>query len=300
VQASHDDNAVVSCAFDAPTARDPDVDRLADLLAGRRICVLAGAGVSTDSGIPDYRGPSTRHRSRSPVQYRDFMASASVRRRYWARAYLGWPRMASTRPNRAHEALAALEDAGRVLGIITQNVDRLHARAGSRHVIELHGALHEVVCLTCQRMEPRDALQARLSALNPDFAHLVVEDAPDGDAELNGSLIERFVVAPCEACGGPLKPHVVFFGENVPRPRVDAAWALWGGADALLVVGSSLTVFSGFRFVKKAPARALPVAIVNLGPTRGDALAACRVDRPLGEVLPPLAEALTGERLRSP
>ena len=284
----------MSCAVDAPTHRDADVERLVNLLAGRRICVLAGAGISTDSGIPDYRGPSTRHETRNPVQYRDFMASASVRQRYWARAYLGWPRIASTRPNRSHEALAALEDAGRVLGVITQNVDRLHARAGSRNVIELHGALHEVVCLACQRMEPRDALQARLSDLNPGFADLVVADAPDGDAELDGSRIERFVVAPCEACGGPLKPHVVFFGENVPRPRVEAAWTLWGAAEVLLVVGSSLTVFSGFRFVKKAALRELPVGIVNLGPTRGDELAACRVDRPLGEILPALADALIG------
>lgn len=283
-------------AADAEFTRDADLEALVRLLTGRRICVLAGAGISTDSGIPDYRGPSARGKTRKPVQYRDFMASASARQRYWARAYLGWPRMAATRPNAAHEALAELERSGRVHGVITQNVDRLHARAGSRNVIELHGALHEVVCLECGGVEPREALQVRLSKLNPDFADLVVEDAPDGDAELDGALIERFITASCGACSGPLKPNVVFFGENVPRARVDAAWQMWAAADALLVVGSSLTVFSGFRFVKKAASRELPVAIVNLGPTRGDDLAACRVERPLGQVLPALAEALVDRR----
>lgn len=279
-----------------PEPISPDVAALLEHLRDRRVLVLSGAGLSTDSGIPDYRGPLTRHRQRNPVQFRDFMASERVRQRYWARAYLGWPRMATTAPNPAHVALAQLEAAGIVSGVITQNVDRLHTRAGSRRVIELHGALHEVVCLACQRVEPRTEVQARLDQLNPGFVDLAAEHAPDGDAELDAAHVARFVVAPCAACRGPLKPHVVFFGESVPRPRVDEAWSMWRDADVLLVVGSSLTVFSGFRFVKKAASRDLPVAIVNLGPTRGDDLAACRVDGPLGEILPALATALVDRR----
>lgn len=200
--------------------------------------------------------------------------------------------MVATAPNRSHDALAQLEQAGCVFGTITQNVDGLHARAGSRNVIELHGALREVVCMTCRRIEPRDVLQERLTLLNPTFSTSSAEQAPDGDAEFEDARISRFIVATCEACGGPLKPNVVFFGENVPRPRVDAAWAMWDRAELLLVVGSSLTVFSGFRFVKKAAARDLPVAVVNLGPTRGDGLAVCKLDRPVAEILPALAAAL--------
>lgn len=253
---------------------------------------LTGAGCSTESGIPDYRGPETARRARNPIQYHEFVCSAGVRQRYWARSFVGWPRMADARPNPAHESLAALEQAGLLRGIITQNVDRLHHSAGSQRVVELHGALAEVRCMDCSHVESRHSLQARLAALNPGWAAHGVEQAPDGDAELAGEMVQRFRVPGCVACGGPLKPHVVFFGENVPRPVVDRAWALLDEAEVLLVVGSSLTVFSGFRFVRRAAERKLPVAIVNLGPTRGDTLAQLRVDAQAGRLLPRLVDIL--------
>jgi NAD-dependent deacetylase sirtuin 4 len=265
---------------------------LVDLLAGRRVVALTGAGCSTESGIPDYRGPETARRARNPIQYRAFLDSAAERRRYWARSFLGWPRMAAARPNDAHLALAGLERAGALQGVITQNVDRLHHVAGSARVIELHGALAEVRCLECGATEHRDSVQARLAVLNPGFATRTVEHAPDGDAELDGEAVQRFAEAPCLACGGVLKPGVVFFGESVPAAVVEAAWALLAEGEALLVVGSSLAVFSGYRFVRRAAERAMPVAIVNLGPTRGDALAQVRVDARCGQVLPALAAAL--------
>lgn len=261
---------------------------------------LTGAGCSTESGIPDYRGPGTAQRARNPIQYHEFMSSASVRRRYWARSFVGWPRMAEARPNRAHRALAAMEQAGVLRGIITQNVDRLHHSAGSQRVIELHGALAEVRCMDCSHIESRHSLQARLAALNPDWSVHGVEQAPDGDAELAGEMVQRFRVPGCVACSGPLKPHVVFFGENVPRPVVDRAWALLDEAEVLLVVGSSLTVFSGFRFVRRAAERNLPVAILNLGPTRGDALAQLRVDAQAGQLLPRLVDLLIPPGTQAP
>jgi NAD-dependent SIR2 family protein deacetylase len=260
------------------------MDPLIALCHGKKLAVLTGAGCSTESGIPDYRGPTTRERTRSPIQYRAFVDDPVARRRYWARSMAGWTRFSSARPNRAHAALAAMD--GRLTGLVTQNVDRLHHAAGSRDVIELHGALHEVGCLACGGVEERHALQRRLILLNPGFDD-DAELAPDGDAEL--AHTERFRVPDCLACGGVLKPRVVFFGENVARPVVDAAFARVDAADVLLVVGSSLTVFSGFRFVKHAHARGKPVAIVNLGPTRGDPLATLKVDAPAGETLATLA-----------
>ncbi|MEM1024835.1 MAG: NAD-dependent protein deacetylase [Myxococcota bacterium] len=271
---------------------DENAARLIEFMRGRRVCVLTGAGTSTDSGIPDYRGSSTRHRKRNPVQFRPFVDDVRVRRRYWARAVIGWPRFRTVRPNPAHEALAQLEAAGVVDGLITQNVDRLHHKAGSSDPLELHGALAEVGCLDCHRLWCRDEVQAWMLALNPGFEDDGAESAPDGDAELPSELIERFEVAACPACGGVLKPRVVFFGENVPKPIVEEAWARWRRANALLVVGSSLTVFSGYRFVKKAPLQGLPVAILNLGPTRGDPLAELRLDAPVSQVLPKVAAAL--------
>ncbi len=263
-----------------------------DLMAGRRLVVVSGAGCSTDSGIPDYRGEGTRRRARRPVQYREFVARPEARQRYWARAYLGWPRFRRAGPNPAHRALARLEAAGAVAGVITQNVDRLHHAAGSQRVVELHGALAEVVCLDCGALETRDGLQARLHELNPSWHVTGAEMAPDGDADLEGDAFRSFRRADCRACGGPLKPNVVFFGENVPRSRSEAAWTLWDQAEVLLVVGSSLAVLSGYRFIKKAAGRGLPVVIVNRGPTRGDAEATVRIDAGLGDVLPRLADAL--------
>lgn len=274
------------------TPSTADLGPLLDLLRGRRLAVLTGAGCSTESGIPDYRGPETARRARNPVQFKAFVSDPEARRRYWARSVVGWPRFRAARPNLGHAALAALERAGAALGLITQNVDRLHHAAGSRRVVELHGALHEARCLTCGARERRDDVQARLLEANPGYDVRAAELAPDGDAELPQALIDGFQVVGCLACGGDLKPDVVFFGEVVPRAVREAGQALLREAEALLVVGSSLTVFSGYRFVREARELGRPVAIVNLGPTRGDGDAQLRVDGRAGEVLPRLVEAL--------
>jgi NAD+-dependent protein deacetylase sirtuin 4 len=267
----------------------PDLAPLVALLRGRRVVALTGAGMSTESGIPDYRGPTSK--PRAPIQYRDFVGSALARARYWARAAVGWAHLADARPNPAHHAMVALETGGAIAGVITQNVDGLHGAAGSRAVVELHGAIDRVRCLGCADVVPRADVQARLLALNPGLGAARAEAAPDGDAELaiDPATIE---VPACRACGGVLKPDVVFFGENVPRATVDAAWALFDQGDVLLVAGSSLTVFSGYRFVRRAAERGVPVAIVNVGPTRGDEHAAVKIEERLGAVLPRLAEAL--------
>src|SRR5215831_1108989 len=239
-----------------------DLADLVDLARGRRLVVLTGAGCSTESGIPDYRGVDTPPRARPPLQHREFVGRAEARQRYWARSVLGWPRFAAARPNAGHAALAALEDAGHVVGLITQNVDGLHQQSGSREVVELHGALARVRCLTCGARSSRDELQARLLELNPGWSDHPVVLAPDGDVDLPDDRVAGFAVAAC-ACGGALSPDVVFFGGSVPRPTVAAAWALFDRADLLLVVGSSLTVFSGYRFVLGAVERGVPVAILN-------------------------------------
>ncbi|WNG35037.1 NAD-dependent protein deacetylase [Archangium violaceum] len=269
------------------------VEALAALLRGRRIVVLTGAGCSTESGIPDYRGPGTRARARNPIQHREFLTRPEVRARYWARSLLGWPRFSSARPNAAHQSLAALERDGHVLGLITQNVDRLHHAAGSQRVIELHGALARVRCLDCEAIEPRTELQERLLALNPGFTEHTAELRPDGDAELPVETVLAFRVASCTRCGGTLKPDVVFFGDNVPPPTVEAAFALLEEGDALLVVGSSLAVYSGFRFLQRAADRHMPIGLLNIGECRGGELVDVRVEARAGEVLPRLAEALT-------
>ncbi len=268
-----------------------DVASLVDALSGRVVVAVVGAGCSTESGIPDYRGPETRRRARNPLQYRQFVDDPSARQRYWARALVGWRRVASAQPNAAHHALADLERQIPWAGTITQNVDGLHQAAGSRHVVELHGALRRVRCMGCDRVTTRRALQDRLEGLNPGWATRAAELAPDGDAEV--SDVHGFVVAPCAVCGGALKPDVVFFGENVPRERVETASGMLTAAGALLVVGSSLTVFSGYRFVKRAHERGLPIGIVNLGPTRADTLATATVDARAGTVLPMLVRRLS-------
>ena len=270
------------------------VGRLVALLRGKRVVVLTGAGCSTESGIPDYRGPDTPPRKRPPIQHREFVDHAHMRRRYWARSMLGWPMLSAAQPNLGHAALAALECAGIVVGLITQNVDGLHRGAGSRDVVELHGALARVRCLGCGAVIARDDLQARLVATNPEWPARAasVESAPDGDADLSDELVADFQVIACAACGGVLMPDVVFFGGSVPRPRLDAAWATFDRGDVLLVVGSSLTVFSGYRFVRRAAERSVPVAILNRGPTRGDDHAVLRVDAPAGETLVALQQAL--------
>lgn len=261
-------------------------------MRGRRTLVLAGAGCSTESGIPDYRGPTTQMKKRSPVQYRQFVSSESWRKRYWARAVVGWPHFVAAAPNATHRALATLEATGHIPWLITQNVDGLHQRAGSRSVIELHGTLHQVRCLNCGNRVSRAEHQRALLDRNRFLLDAHAEVAPDGDAELAPELIERFEVLPCSRCGGVVKPDVVYFGENVPKDRVERAFSWVNSAEALVVVGSSLTVFSGYRFVRRAKERGIPIGILNLGPTRGDALADLKVEGRLGLVLPVLADSL--------
>jgi NAD-dependent SIR2 family protein deacetylase len=278
-----------------------DLSDLVELLRGRRIVALTGAGCSTESGIPDYRGVDTPPRKRPPIQHREFIDKADARRRYWARSLLGWPRLAGARPNAGHRALAALEERGAIAGVITQNVDGLHAAAGSRSVIELHGAIARVRCLACGAQTARDELQTRLLAANPRWhlasaadpsADPIAAIQPDGDADLPDELVADFAVQACATCDGMLMPDVVFFGGSVPRTTLDAAWALFDRAEVLLVVGSSLAVFSGYRFVRRAAERAVPVAIVNRGPTRGDPHAQIRIDARAGDALAALADHL--------
>lgn len=264
-----------------------------DLLRDRTVTVLSGAGISTESGIPDYRGPETREKDHSPIQHDDFIGSARTRQHYWARSAIGWPEFDAATPNAGHRALARLEETGLITGIITQNVDRLHQAAGSTRVVELHGALAEVLCLDCGALTCRRTLQSRIEALNPGWTDQGAEHTPDGDADLPQAATRSFRVPACRDCGGALKPNVVFFGENTDPDRVDAAWALVRDADALLVVGSSLTVYSGFRFVRGAVEANQPVGIVNLGATRGTPLASVHVDGRTGTVLPQLAAALS-------
>ena len=268
---------------------------LADFLASsRRLAVLTGAGCSTRSGIPDYRSPGGAWTKHKPIYYSAFVRSADVRRFYWARSFRGWPRFDAARPNAAHRALAELESDGRVHQLITQNVDDLHQEAGSRAVVQLHGRNRVVVCLDCRAESPREEMQSRLGDLNADWLarapwHTLDADeadfAPDGDANVAQEIVGAFRVPECRRCNGVLKPAVVFFGESVPPEKVAYAMRRIDEADALLVVGSSLTVWSGFRFVKRAHERALPIAIVNIGPTRGDDLATIKVERECGEAL---------------
>ncbi len=273
---------------------DDSLDRLLALARGRHLVALTGAGVSTESGIPDYRSPEALARPRKPIHGPDFLRSPAVRRRYWARAFVGWPRFRRAEPGPSHRALAALEEHGALAGIVTQNVDRLHQVAGSRNVIELHGALADVVCLACGALEARDVVQERLLAENPSIDALSARTAPDGDADLPAEVVEAFHVVACERCGGVLKPRVVFFGENVARPVVDAAYALVESAGLLVVAGTSLAVFSGYRFLVRAAERDIPIAIVNLGPVRGEERAALKIERATGDALAAFARSLLG------
>lgn len=254
-----------------------------DLLATRRFTTLTGAGVSTDSGIPDYRGPGAP--VRTPMTYQEFASGPAARRHYWARSFLGWSRMRHAEPNAAHHALARLGAAGRVPLLVTQNVDGLHERAGSPTLCALHGRIADVVCLDCRHRSSRVSLQERMALLNPGFAraHDSAHMRPDGDVDL--ARTDGFEVPSCEVCGGVLKPDVVFFGENVPKDRVRRCLDAVESADALLVAGSSLTVLSGFRFVRHAHKLGVPVVIVNRGATRGDDLATHKVDTGCSEFL---------------
>ncbi|OHV58670.1 NAD-dependent deacetylase [Pseudofrankia sp. BMG5.36] len=302
---------------------------------GRGLAVLTGAGMSTESGIPDYRGPSgALRRNHTPMTYQQFTGDPAARRRYWARGHAGWRHIVEARPNSGHTAVAVLEEAGLLAGLVTQNVDGLHQAGGARSVIELHGSLARVLCSDCGDVSPRAELEARLAAANPDFRPKAVDAGvsgaeepgpadgqdsrsgpsaegaegagtpgaaltpagrvnPDGDAALAEAEIARFVMVGCRRCGaGRLEPDVVFFGATVPRDRVTAAMDVVERSRLLLVLGSSLTVMSGYRFVLRAGQLGIPVAIVNQGPTRADTRAALLVDAPLSDILPPLAAEL--------
>lgn len=267
---------------------------LVTLLAGRRIAVLTGAGISTDSGIPDYRGPDSP--PSNPMTIQQFIGDAAFRQRYWARNHVGWRHMDDTLPNAGHRALAALEAASVVTGVITQNVDLLHTKAGSRNVINLHGTYARVICLRCGHTMSRAALAEQLEALNPGFIERAeaiggLAVAPDADAVVEDTASFRYL--DCVRCAGTLKPDIVYFGDSVPKDVVAQAYRMVEKADALLVAGSSLTVFSGYRFVRHAAALGMPVAIINRGSTRGDELATVKVDGGCSELLALLADELS-------
>lgn len=274
-------------------AQADDLTALVNLLQNRRrVFVLTGAGCSTESGIPDYRDCKGQWKQVQRIQYRDFMEKPEARQRYWARSMIGWKRFAVAQPNPGHYALAGMEDLGVVGQLVTQNVDRLHQRAGARAVIDLHGRLDTVTCLNCQVETTRNAAQRRLELQNPRFAHPGAEMAPDGDAHVEDKLLAEFVVPECEACGGLLKPSVVFFGESVPRARVDSAMQALFEADAMLVVGSSLMIYSGYRFCRAAVEQHIPIAAVNLGQTRADHQLSVKVQDNCAKVLPELVARL--------
>jgi NAD-dependent SIR2 family protein deacetylase len=279
-----------------PTATpEQAVEQLADFLdTHRRVLVLTGAGLSTASGIPGYRDAEGIRRGRPPTEGPEFRRSDALRRRYWARSMVGWPVLAHAEPNEGHRALARLEHAGRIGRVITQNVDGLHQRAGTNSLIELHGNIHTVRCLACERKQPRADLQVRLLRDNPALADVLAQPLPDGDAQLEPESLEQFVVPDCEVCGGMLQPDVVFFGDNVPRDRTERALEWMDEADALLVVGSSLMVFSGFRFAKLAAAAGKPIAAVNLGKTRADDVIGLKLPLSAQDVLPQVARILDG------
>ena len=272
---------------------DDSVARLAEFIhRHRRLFVLGGAGCSTDSGIPDYRDDAGAWKRRPPVSWQAFTQQPLTRARYWARSLIGWPLLASARPNAAHAHLAQLERGGHVDLLVTQNVDGLHQAAGSERVIDLHGRIDRIVCTACGDVTRRDAFQLRLATLNPGWAALSAGSAPDGDADLEAADFSGFVVPKCAVCGGLLKPDVVFFGENVPPPRVAEAMAGVARADAMLIVGSSLMVFSGYRFAHAAAQRGMPIAAINRGITRADPLLALKIERGVGEVLSEVASLL--------
>ncbi|MEU7410232.1 NAD-dependent protein deacetylase [Streptomyces sp. NPDC042638] len=269
-----------------------DLGPVADAIGTGGVLVLSGAGISTESGIPDYRGEGGSLSRHTPMTYQDFTASAQARHRYWARSHLGWRTFGRARPNAGHRAVAAFGRSGLLSGLITQNVDGLHQAAGSRSVVELHGSLDRVRCLSCGAVSPRRELARRLGAANPGFHPVSATINPDGDADLTDEQVGDFRVLPCTVCGGVLKPDVVFFGEAVPPQRVEHCRELVREATSLLVLGSSLTVMSGLRFVRQAARDGKPVLIVNRDPTRGDVHAGTRVALPLGSALTTVADRL--------
>ncbi|MGW4996386.1 NAD-dependent protein deacetylase [Streptomyces hydrogenans] len=269
-----------------------DLEPVVDVVRGGGVLVLSGAGISTESGIPDYRGEGGSLARHTPMTYQDFTGGERARRRYWARSHLGWRTFGRARPNDGHRAVAAFGRAGLLTGVITQNVDGLHRAAGSDGVVELHGGLDRVVCLDCGDVSARRELARRLEEANPGFDPVPAAVNPDGDADLTDEQVADFHVVPCVVCGGVLKPDVVFFGETVPAERVERCRELVRGAASVLVLGSSLTVMSGLRFVRQAAQAGTPVVIVNRDATRGDTLAAARIALPLGKALTAVAERL--------
>ena len=275
------------------SAANSSVSSLVDFASDfRRLFVLTGAGISTGSGIPSYRDAEGNWQRVPPITHQQFVGSTSMRRRYWSRSMLGWRVTGEAAPNAAHHALARMQRAGRVLRLVTQNVDGLHHAAGSSDVIELHGSLHNVICLGCGGAESRAAIQMLLEAANPELLARPAAAAPDGDAQLEHGY-EQFVIPPCPGCGGTLMPDVVFFGGNIPRKRVVEAMAAVDGADAVLVVGSSLMVYSGYRLCEQAAAMGKPVVAINRGVTRADGFLRMKVDADCGEALTRLADAVT-------
>ncbi|HEY8681794.1 MAG TPA: NAD-dependent protein deacetylase [Rhodanobacter sp.] len=264
----------------------PENKALSDFVAThQRLFVLTGAGCSTDSGIPDYRDANGDWKRTQPVTYQAFVGEEAARQRYWARSLVGWRSFGHAQPNAAHHALARLEQRGKLALLLTQNVDRLHQAAGSENVVDLHGRLDQVRCLACELRIPRAEFQARLLTMNPTWAELDAANAPDGDADLEDQEFSRFRIPPCPRCTGLLKPDVVFFGENVPRDRVDTGMRALHDADAVLVVGSSLMVYSGYRFVHAAARAGKPIAAVNMGHTRADPLLTLKVEQPCAQAL---------------
>lgn len=289
-----DDSDGVDGAFD-----DEAVLAAAMALAGRRFCILGGAGVSTDSGIPDYRGAGAA--PRQPLRFDAFVGSEAMRRRYWARAFVGWPRIRDAAPNEAHRIVALLSQQRRATGVITQNVDGLHQRAGASDVVELHGALRIVRCLGCGARCEREIVQQRLAAANPWVGAAsgvrvgdAIGAAPDGDTDLDDALVERFIVVPCDHCGGVLKPDVVFFGENVDSTVRQIAFDWFNQSDALVVIGTSLEVLSGRRFVEDAARRRWPIVLINRGPTRADHLVTVKLDGGVAQGLRRLFDVTRG------
>lgn len=278
--------------------RAPEFAQLIELFKDGPVAVLTGAGLSTDSGIPDYRGPASA--PRKPMTYQEFIGDTGFRSHYWARNHVGWRHMIETQPNAGHFALVELERAGFIAGVITQNVDTLHQKAGSTNVIDLHGSFDRVICLNCHHIISRQSLDSRLSELNPNFLAELgdiadVEIAPDADAVIEATA--HFLVADCERCGGMLKPDVVYFGESVPKFRVEKSFEMVESASALLVLGSSLTVHSGLRFARRAAKDGKPVAIINRGETRADGLASLKWQVGTSEALVLLTNKLTGSEL---
>ena len=277
-------------SLSSPSA-DSTASALAEFIERHpRLFVLTGAGCSTDSGIPDYRDADGAWKRAQPVTLQAFMANVETRRRYWARNLIGWQRFGRAQPNATHRALAELERRGNVELLVTQNVDRLHQAAGSTHVVDLHGRMDVVRCMDCHRLQPRSEFQDELATLNPAWTKLDARAAPDGDADLESMDFSTFTVPPCSYCAGVLKPDVVFFGESVPRERVETAMHHLQQADAMLVVGSSLMVYSGYRFAQSASLTGKPIAAVNLGRTRADDLLTLKIAQPCARALSFLLE----------